>query len=102
MPSTISVISPTNAVLVKGNFNKHLSMMTKTPATGPNENPARMAGSSENCISRKLGNIKGRLNLANIYKMKAMPVKTASFVMYAGVIFLPNSFNVSFALIVAS
>ena len=31
--------------------------------------------------------------------MKDMPVRTASFVMYAGVIFLPKFFNVSFALI---
>ena len=63
-PSSISVNSPTKAVDVSGNFMTHFNTTTSTPATGPMEKPASSAGSSENCISKKPGNMNGRLNFA--------------------------------------
>lgn len=56
--------------------------MTKQPLTGPIENPASKAGSSEICISKKLGNINGKLNLAKAYRINDIAVSIAILATY--------------------
>ena len=100
MPSKMSVASPTKPVLDMANLIKHLNTITKHPLTGPIAKPARSAGSSEICISKKLGNKNGKLNFAYAYKMNDNPVRIAILVIYAAeclpTVFFSSEYNLCF------
>ena len=61
------------------------------PLIGPKANPPIIAGKSDICISKNDGNINGKLNLQNAYKINEIAVSNAIFAIYAVDIFFITS-----------